>query len=515
MTVLSVGGGGTLTVRQIVHAKRAPTTSDKTRPDGLPFQSGDGWADDSGSPSVLYQYVGGGEWALGGNEPATTTSFGTVELATLSELQNGNAPGDQVPTANDVATVIAGVVVGAVPPATTAQQGIVEIATSAEVISPWTSTIPNTAITPANIEGMFASPPPIGVTAQSTGDFTDITASGTLGVTGASTLAALSATTGSFSSTLGVTGASTMASISSTNITASGTLGVTGTSTLAAVNATNGTFSGTLGVTGTMTVADISATNVTLSGTLGVSGASSFSSGTFSTTLGVTGASTLAALSATSGTFSTTLGVTGASTLAALTQVGTANINASGAGVTTIGTGGTGATFIGNATGNTAITGALSTTTTLTGGTGITATTGDIVATAGAVSAGTSVTATTTVTATLGDITSTNGNLVLGTSGNKIISSNVGTTAAAGANSFGSVTLVNGTVTVATTAVTTNSLVMVWRQTIGATGAAALGLISRGTIVNGVSFDINALDPSDATAVIASDVSVCGYMIIN
>jgi len=145
----------------------------------------------------------------------------------------------------------------------------------------------------------------------------------------------------------------------------------------------------------------------------------------------------------------------------------------------------------------------------------IVASAGDIAATLGSVTAGTFVLAGTTITATLGDITATDGNIVLGTAGNKIMSTSVGTLPAAGANSVGSVTLAAGTATVATTSVTANSLILVWRQSIGATGAAAIGDISVGTIVAGVSFDINALDPTDATAVIATDVSVAGYMIIN
>lgn len=126
-----------------------------------------------------------------------------------------------------------------------------------------------------------------------------------------------------------------------------------------------------------------------------------------------------------------------------------------------------------------------------------------------------SITAGTTITATLGAITATNGNLVLGTAGNKILSTSVATTTTAGANSFGTVTLVGGTATVNTSAITTNSIVMLTRQTIGATGAAALGLVSRGAIVNGVSFVINALSTTDATALVATDVSNIGWMIIN
>lgn len=126
-----------------------------------------------------------------------------------------------------------------------------------------------------------------------------------------------------------------------------------------------------------------------------------------------------------------------------------------------------------------------------------------------------SLTAATTVTATLGAITATNGNLVLGTAGNKIMSTSVGTTTAAGANSFGTVTLAGGTATVSTTAITTNSIVFLTRQTIGATGAAALGNLSRGTIVNGTSFVINSLANADATALAATDVSNIGWFIVN
>jgi len=126
-----------------------------------------------------------------------------------------------------------------------------------------------------------------------------------------------------------------------------------------------------------------------------------------------------------------------------------------------------------------------------------------------------SIAATTTLTATLGAITATNGNLVLTAAGNKMVRSSVGTTTAAGANSIGSVTLVGGTATIATTSVTAASLIKLWRQSIGATGATALGMLTIGTITAGVSFVLNAAQSASASSLQASDVSVVGWEIIN
>lgn len=126
-----------------------------------------------------------------------------------------------------------------------------------------------------------------------------------------------------------------------------------------------------------------------------------------------------------------------------------------------------------------------------------------------------SIAATTTLTATLGNITATNGNLVLVAAGNKINRTSVATTTTAGANSAGTVTLVGGTATVATTAVTAGSLIRISRMGIGATGAAALGQLSTGTISTGVSFVINAVQAADATALQASDVSSIYWELTN
>jgi len=148
-------------------------------------------------------------------------------------------------------------------------------------------------------------------------------------------------------------------------------------------------------------------------------------------------------------------------------------------------------------------------------------TAGTTVASGTTITAGTSLGVTTTavigtgLTVTTGNATLSNGNLVFGTAGNKILSTSVAAVAAAGANSFGLVTLVGGTVTVTTTAVTAASLIYIWRQTVGATGAAATGNLSVGTITAGVSFVINAWSATDATALQASDVSRIGWMIVN
>ncbi len=126
-----------------------------------------------------------------------------------------------------------------------------------------------------------------------------------------------------------------------------------------------------------------------------------------------------------------------------------------------------------------------------------------------------SITATTTLTATLGNITATNGNIVRGAAGNKDVYSSVASTTTAGANSAGTVTLVGGTATVSTTAVTASSIIRIYRQGIGSTGAAALGILSIGTITAGTSFVINAVQAANATALQASDVSVIGWEIVN
>lgn len=161
--------------------------------------------------------------------------------------------------------------------------------------------------------------------------------------------------------------------------------------------------------------------------------------------------------------------------------------------------------------------GSLTTTTTLTGGTGITATLGNIVASAGnitatlgniaasagSVSAGTTVTAGTSITATLGNITATNGDLVLNGAGNKL---QIHATTAA-SDSVGTSDALDGAspsqLVVATTAVTASSKIFLSYATAGGTQ----GSLSVGTITPGVNFQIK----SSANG----DTSTVNYLIIN
>ncbi len=121
----------------------------------------------------------------------------------------------------------------------------------------------------------------------------------------------------------------------------------------------------------------------------------------------------------------------------------------------------------------------------------------------------------TTVTITAPNGVVVNGSIVLNQAANKINRTSVATTTAALANTMGSVALIGGTITITTSSVTANSLIKIWRQSIGATGAAALGQLTIGTINAGVSFVINSVQAANATALQASDVSVVGWEITN
>jgi len=151
------------------------------------------------------------------------------------------------------------------------------------------------------------------------------------------------------------------------------------------------------------------------------------------------------------GSFSS-LTVVGATTLTGLT-----NINTTGAAVTNIGVGGTGAVNLGNATGNTTI--------------------------------------------SAGNLNVANGNLALQTVGNKLQIA----TAANGVNASAgtSAAMVGGIVTIATTAVTSSSIILVSHDAPGGT----LGTLYVSSITAGTSFVVTSTN--------VADTSTVNFLIIN
>lgn len=227
-----------------IHAYRAPTTLDIYNP-------GTRWLDDEGSVRTIYETTGAGVWIVGDNSPATTTAFGTVKLATLSQLQNGNAPsGAIVPLSNDVATVIQGIVVGAVPPATETQQGIAEIATQVETDA---GTDDTRIVTPLKLANFISG-------GGGAGDFSTLHASGavtfdsTLLVSGLATLAASAV----------IDTAGTALNLATDSDTAAVNLGTVGDRTITVGNVTGATAVNINTGTGSFTVSTTGAGDIVL-----------------------------------------------------------------------------------------------------------------------------------------------------------------------------------------------------------------------------------------------------------
>ena len=180
----------------------------------------------------------------------------------------------------------------------------------------------------------------------------NISATGTLLVAGATTLHALAATSGTFSSTLTVTGATTLTGgvagnmLATGNVSAGGTLGVTGAATLSSTLAVTGntTVGGTLGVTGATSLASLSTSgNVTIGGTLGVTGATTLAAAT-TTTLAASGLFTPASgvgikgslIALQAGSIGETIQATGSGSFADATPTNLASIGISTEGVWSI-----------------------------------------------------------------------------------------------------------------------------------------------------------------------------------
>lgn len=117
-----------------------------------------------------------------------------------------------------------------------------------------------------------------------------------------------------------------------------------------------------------------------------------------------------------------------------------------------------------------------------------------------------SITSTTTLTATLGNITATNGDLVAATSGNSLFIAEGGS-----ADCQGSVVLSSGVATVTTSGFTANTRIQLSRTGINA--SSKLGTLITVNPMVGVSFDINAVDPS-TLSVTTGDASTVDWFLI-
>ena len=351
----------------------------------------------------------------------------------------------------------------------------------------------------------------------------NVAIAGTLGVTGASTLAGVSASNGSFSGTLGVTGATTLSS----------TLGVSGATTLAALNAqastldslavTNAaTVGGTLGVTGASTFTGaISGSSASLSSTLSA-GASTLASlgvtnnATVGGTLGVTGASTLASADVTgNATVGGTFGVTGASSLSTLSTSGAATLASASI---------TGAASVGGTlgvTGNTTLTGTLAAGASTLASASITnnATVGGTLGVTGAATLSSSLGVTGTSSFT-GDMTA--GNIdatTLDASGNASVG---GTFGVSGNTTLGGTLAVTGAATLSSTlsagastlssATVTNALSAGSISTVGtlSAGATTLGNTTVGTLGASGAVDFDSTLNVDGVSTLNSAVITLG-----
>ena len=154
---------------QYIPAKRAPTTNDK-------YPSGTFWGDESTLPAVLYQSAGGGNWEIGGNTDASTTTRGITEYSTYAELAAGGSSTLST-TSADVYTYVNSVAIAGSPAASETTAGIAELATQGETN---TGTDDTRIVTPFKLKTVIGN-------ASYPGSFT------TLGASGAVTIASTGA----------------------------------------------------------------------------------------------------------------------------------------------------------------------------------------------------------------------------------------------------------------------------------------------------------------------------------
>ena len=189
---------------------------------------GDPWLDTSVNPARLYIYKDASSQFVPvvNVNAATTSSTGTVILASSSDITNGTS--GRVVDAAQLQSEISSFLIG--------------VTSVAPLTVGGAATQPSVSITPGAANQVLQT--------NSSGNAVEFTSNinlpGTLDVTGATTLSSTLGVTGAatLSSTLGVTGAATLSS----------TLGVTGTTSLADLNvSSNAVITGDLTVNGTTT----------------------------------------------------------------------------------------------------------------------------------------------------------------------------------------------------------------------------------------------------------------------
>lgn len=147
---LAYGIGGLVNVQTAAKAgSGAPT---------FKGQLGQFYFDISTSPYGVYVFDGL-TWQLGGNELATTTVPGIVEID--EDLTAVPSTESVVPSALAAKTYSDSVVIGSPVPWSETDSGIGELATEAEAVA---VTDDDVAITPLKAVQIFASPPPLGIT---------------------------------------------------------------------------------------------------------------------------------------------------------------------------------------------------------------------------------------------------------------------------------------------------------------------------------------------------------------
>lgn len=170
---LAYGIGG------MINVPSGPIRGTGAPPTSFTGQLGQLYIDTSTSPPSVYVY-NGQTWSLGGDEVATTSAEGIVQLSTYAQLATGTAPDDYyVPPANDVKTYVDSVAIAGAPVATETVAGIGQLATDAEAVAGTPSTgLLALLVTPSNLTPVFAAPPAIGGTTPASAAFTSVQATG-------------------------------------------------------------------------------------------------------------------------------------------------------------------------------------------------------------------------------------------------------------------------------------------------------------------------------------------------